>query len=213
MAAIAATTPSATAAAVTPRETSCHPRQLEIVPEEAAIVRRIWAELVDHSLDVARPSQRRRGPHRGRWPTGHATRSRTSSAEVGCTSASSSRSAAATNDPAGTSRSSAKPSTAGRWPRSPPVAHRPEAPSLPPLRPAGLLRLRLRDADAGRGPPPAGHRAPLLPLPDGRLPRPSSGRDSSKARSSRRSPRPSCLTRSSMPPVGSYGDGSTRRTP
>ena len=47
-----------------------HPRQLEIVPEEASIIRRVWAELADHSIDVVTERLNRDGvPHRsgGTW--------------------------------------------------------------------------------------------------------------------------------------------------
>lgn len=45
-----------------------HPRQLEIVPEEAAIVRRVWHVLVDRSLiEVAELLNREGVPHRGPW--------------------------------------------------------------------------------------------------------------------------------------------------
>ncbi len=46
----------------------CHPRELDVVPEEAAIVRRVWAELADHSLaEVAERLNRDGVPHRGPW--------------------------------------------------------------------------------------------------------------------------------------------------
>jgi len=45
-----------------------HPRQLVIVPEEAAIVRRVWHELAQRSLvDVADLMNREGVPHRGAW--------------------------------------------------------------------------------------------------------------------------------------------------
>jgi DNA invertase Pin-like site-specific DNA recombinase len=45
-----------------------HPRQLEVVPEEAAIVRRVWQELAQHSLaEVAELLNREGIPHRGAW--------------------------------------------------------------------------------------------------------------------------------------------------
>ncbi len=45
-----------------------HPRQLEIVPEEATIVRRVWHELVQRSLiEVAELLNREGVPHRGAW--------------------------------------------------------------------------------------------------------------------------------------------------
>ncbi len=45
-----------------------HPRQLVIVPEEAAIVRRVWSELTRHSLaEVADLMNREGVPHRGVW--------------------------------------------------------------------------------------------------------------------------------------------------
>ena len=45
-----------------------HPRQLEVVPEEAAIVRRVWAEVRGHSYtDVAERLNRDGVPHRGPW--------------------------------------------------------------------------------------------------------------------------------------------------
>ena len=46
----------------------CHPRELAVVPDEAAIVRRVWAELADHSLaEVAELLNRDGVPHRGPW--------------------------------------------------------------------------------------------------------------------------------------------------
>ena len=46
----------------------CHPRELEVVPEEAAIVRRVWTELADHSLaEVAEALNRDGVAHRGPW--------------------------------------------------------------------------------------------------------------------------------------------------
>ena len=45
-----------------------HPRQLEIVPEEAAIVRRVWHELATRSIaEVADLLNREGVPHRGAW--------------------------------------------------------------------------------------------------------------------------------------------------
>ena len=45
-----------------------HPRQLTIVPEEAAIVRRVWHELVQHSYDEVGEILNREGvPHKGPW--------------------------------------------------------------------------------------------------------------------------------------------------
>ena len=45
-----------------------HPRQLVIVPEEAAIVRRVWSELARRSLaEVAELLNREGVPHRGSW--------------------------------------------------------------------------------------------------------------------------------------------------
>jgi hypothetical protein len=45
-----------------------HPRELEIVPEEAAIVRRVWHELAQRSLiDVAELLNREGVPHDGPW--------------------------------------------------------------------------------------------------------------------------------------------------
>jgi DNA invertase Pin-like site-specific DNA recombinase len=45
-----------------------HPRELEIVPAEAAIVRRIWHELVNHPLvEVAERLNREGVVHRGTW--------------------------------------------------------------------------------------------------------------------------------------------------
>ena len=45
-----------------------HPRQLEIVPEEAAIVRRVWHELAQRSLIAVADLLNREGvPHRGAW--------------------------------------------------------------------------------------------------------------------------------------------------
>ena len=45
-----------------------HPRQLVIVPEEAAIVRRVWHELAQRSLvDMADLMNRKGVPHRGPW--------------------------------------------------------------------------------------------------------------------------------------------------
>ena len=45
-----------------------HPRELVVVPEEAAIVRRVWAQLADHSLgEVAELLNRDGVPHRGSW--------------------------------------------------------------------------------------------------------------------------------------------------
>ena len=47
-----------------------HPRELVIVPDEAAIVRRVWQELAEHSLaDVAERLNRDGAPHRaaGAW--------------------------------------------------------------------------------------------------------------------------------------------------
>jgi DNA invertase Pin-like site-specific DNA recombinase len=45
-----------------------HPRQLEVVPDEAAIVRRIWHELASHSIvEVAEHLNREGVPHRGAW--------------------------------------------------------------------------------------------------------------------------------------------------
>jgi DNA invertase Pin-like site-specific DNA recombinase len=45
-----------------------HPRQLEIVPEEAAVVRRVWAEVRQHSYtDVAERLNSEGVPHRGPW--------------------------------------------------------------------------------------------------------------------------------------------------
>jgi DNA invertase Pin-like site-specific DNA recombinase len=45
-----------------------HPRELVVVPEEAAIVRRVWHELADHSLgEVAEILNRDGVPHRGIW--------------------------------------------------------------------------------------------------------------------------------------------------
>ena len=45
-----------------------HPRQLAVVPEEAAIVRRIWQELAQRSLaDVAELMNREGVPHSGPW--------------------------------------------------------------------------------------------------------------------------------------------------
>jgi DNA invertase Pin-like site-specific DNA recombinase len=46
----------------------CHPRELEVVPEEAAIVRRVWAELADHSLaEVAERLNDDGVAHDGPW--------------------------------------------------------------------------------------------------------------------------------------------------
>jgi DNA invertase Pin-like site-specific DNA recombinase len=46
----------------------CHPRELVVVPDEAAIVRRVWAELADHSLaEVADALNRDGVAHRGPW--------------------------------------------------------------------------------------------------------------------------------------------------
>jgi DNA invertase Pin-like site-specific DNA recombinase len=45
-----------------------HPRELVMVPDEAAIVRRVWAELADHSLaEVAEGLDREGVAHRGPW--------------------------------------------------------------------------------------------------------------------------------------------------
>jgi DNA invertase Pin-like site-specific DNA recombinase len=45
-----------------------HPRQLVIVPEEAAVVRRVWHELAQRSLaEVANLMNREGVPHRGAW--------------------------------------------------------------------------------------------------------------------------------------------------
>ena len=45
-----------------------HPRQLAIVPDEAAIVRRVWHELAQHSIaEVAELLNREGVPHRGAW--------------------------------------------------------------------------------------------------------------------------------------------------
>ncbi|MGZ8437503.1 MAG: recombinase zinc beta ribbon domain-containing protein [Candidatus Limnocylindrales bacterium] len=45
-----------------------HPRELEIVPEEAAIVRRVWTELARRSLiEVAELLNREGVPHAGSW--------------------------------------------------------------------------------------------------------------------------------------------------
>jgi DNA invertase Pin-like site-specific DNA recombinase len=45
-----------------------HPRELEIVPEEAEIVRRVWRELARHSLnEVAELLNREGVPHAGAW--------------------------------------------------------------------------------------------------------------------------------------------------
>jgi len=45
-----------------------HPRQLVVVPEEAAIVRRVWRELAQRSLaEVAELLNREGVPHRGAW--------------------------------------------------------------------------------------------------------------------------------------------------
>ncbi len=45
-----------------------HPRQLVVVPEEAAIVRRVWRELAQRSLaEVAELLNREGVPHRGVW--------------------------------------------------------------------------------------------------------------------------------------------------
>jgi Recombinase/Recombinase zinc beta ribbon domain len=45
-----------------------HPRQLKVVPEEAAIVRRVWRELADRSLiEVAELLNREGVTHRGAW--------------------------------------------------------------------------------------------------------------------------------------------------
>lgn len=45
-----------------------HPRELEIVPEEAAIVRQVWSELAQRSLiDVAELLNREGVPHAGPW--------------------------------------------------------------------------------------------------------------------------------------------------
>jgi site-specific DNA recombinase len=46
----------------------CHPRELEVVPEEAEAVRRVWQLLEDYSLrDVADLMNREGVPHRGPW--------------------------------------------------------------------------------------------------------------------------------------------------
>jgi hypothetical protein len=46
----------------------CHPRELIVVPDEAAIVRRVWAELGDHSLaEVAERLNRDGLAHEGPW--------------------------------------------------------------------------------------------------------------------------------------------------
>ncbi|MGC8634196.1 MAG: recombinase family protein [Candidatus Limnocylindrales bacterium] len=53
----------------TPAGDLVHPRQLDIVPEEAAVVRRIWHALVSHSYEEVAEILNREGvPHRDRGP-------------------------------------------------------------------------------------------------------------------------------------------------
>jgi DNA invertase Pin-like site-specific DNA recombinase len=145
-----------------------HPRELVVVPQEAAIVRRVWHELTDHSLgEVAEILNSDGVAHRGVWTRepvkdilrrgrmylGFVVEKRGRDERVG------------RHEPILTAAQYARTMAAIAARR-----RRQQAETVPRLPPPGPSRLRLRNPPPGRGAPPAWDRAPLLPLPDARLP-------------------------------------------
>ena len=193
-----------------------HPRQLEIVPEEAAVVRRIW------------PTS----------PTTRSTRSPTSSTAMACPIG-----AVALDPRRGEGHLAPRPRVpAASWWRSAgrderPGRHEPilteaeyrrtvaavaaarwcrqQAATLPRLPAAGPPRLRLRDPDARarRTSSGAANAATTAARPSAATPR-GAAADTVEGRGARRrSPRACCRTRSSRRRAGSCADGSRRRAP